>query len=313
LSAGRVTWLGPQRREPTLAASLQSLGLPADAQVATITAGWQEREDDEQELREHLGHRAVNLAIYRRTERVFERDGELQRAARGRQEDLKALQGLYRIRLHHAMNACFDLLRRSGNGAVLREERRAAIETVRELDRRHLEQVRERHDAFEQRVRPAERDALAHERAEVEKLVRESGAIAIAGGHVAVLLNRLRLFSFERLAAGRLVVAWSAGAMALSETVVLFRDDPPHGPGHPEALEQGLALASGVVPLPHARRRLDLDDGPRVLVMARRFAPAACVPMDEGARLDWSGASWVMPRGTRRLGIEGRVETWTEA
>jgi hypothetical protein len=101
--------------------------------------------------------------------------------------------------------------------------------------------------------------------------------------------------------------------MALSETVVLFRDDPPHGPGHPEALGRGLALASGVVPLPHARWRLNLDDGPRVLVMARRFAPAACVPMDEGARLDWDGERWVMPSGTRRLGIEGRVETWAES
>ena len=308
-----MTWLGPQRRDPTLADSLRSLGLRADANVATITAGWQEREDDDRELSEHLGHRAVNLAIYRRTERVFERDGELARAVRGRQEDLKALQGLYRVRLHHAMSACFDLLRRSGNGVVLREERRAAIDGVRELDRRHLEQVREIHDAFEQRVRPAERATLARERAEVEKLVADCGAIAIAGGHVAVLLNRLRLFAFERLAAGRLVVAWSAGAMALSETVVLFRDDPPHGPGHPEALERGLALASGLVPLPHARRRLNLEDGLRVLVMARRFAPAACVPLDEGARVDWNGERWVMPRGTRRLGIEGRVETWEES
>ena len=59
MSAERVTWLGPQRRDPTLAAALQSLGLPAEARVATITAGWQEREDDDGELREHLGQRSV--------------------------------------------------------------------------------------------------------------------------------------------------------------------------------------------------------------------------------------------------------------
>jgi hypothetical protein len=35
--------------------------------------------------------------------------------------------------------------------------------------------------------------------------------------------------------------------------------------------------------------------------------------MDEGARLDWDGERWVMPSGTRRLGIEGRVETWAES
>jgi hypothetical protein len=117
----------------------------------------------------------------------------------------------------------------------------------------------------------------------------------------------------DTLAADKLVAAWSAGAMVLAETVVLFHDEPPHGAGHPEVFEAGLDLAPGLIPLPHARRRLRLDDPIRVLCLARRFAPSACVPMDEGARVEWNGAGWTLPAGTRRLGIEGTIDTWAEA
>jgi hypothetical protein len=46
---------------------------------------------------------------------------------------------------------------------------------------------------------------------------------------VAVLVNRLRLFGLGDLVADKTVFAWSAGAMAVSERVVLFHDDPPQG------------------------------------------------------------------------------------
>ena len=305
--------MGPQRLQPTLAGALHSLGLAPSDSVATVTAGWQEREDDDRELKEHLADRAVNLTLYRRTERVFERDPELARAFRERQDGLRQLQALYKLRLTHGMNACRELLRKEGDDETLREERRAAIDAVRDLDARHLRQVRERHAEFETRFRPDERDALARERAEVAQLVDGTGAIAVAGGHVAILLNRLRLFTIDRLVAQRPVVAWSAGAMALAERVVLFHDDPPHGAGHPEVFEHGINIAPGMVPLPHARRRLRLDDALRVLNMARRFEPAHCVPMDEGARVDWDGKHWTLPPGTRRLGFEGNIETWADA
>src|SRR5206468_741883 len=69
----RVTLLGPQRRPTldTVAASLYPEG-----PVATITAGWQEREPDDGELGKLLGARDVNLGLYRRLLDVQERDPE---------------------------------------------------------------------------------------------------------------------------------------------------------------------------------------------------------------------------------------------
>lgn len=311
--SGRLTLLGPQRLAPILGEALASLAVPPDAPVATVTAGWQEREPDDAELDQHLGGRSLNLALYRRVAEVFERDREFETAFRARQETLRRLQALYRVRLDAAHTACHALLAMPGDDPPLIEERAAAIEALRDLDRRHLARVAEVHQAFESRWRPGERDALARARAGVARILGNVAALAIAGGHVAVLLNRLRLLDVGAPARDMTVVAWSAGAMAASDTVVLFHDDPPHGPGHPEAFELGLGLAPAIVPLPHARRRLRLDDLGRVTIAARRFAPSACVPMDENARLDWDGERWAPADGTRRLAGDGAVQTWSAA
>jgi hypothetical protein len=305
--------LGPQRLMPMVREVLPALGVPADAPIATITAGWQEREADDQELDEHLGGRTVNLALYRRAEAVFAHDRELSLAVHARQETLRHLRAIYRLRIGHAIAGIGELLVREAGDAMVRSEREHAIEQAREIDRRHLVRVREVHVEFDQRIRPGEREAVVRARGEIEGALDSAAAVAVAGGHVAVLLNRLRLFGLAPLLATRPVVAWSAGAMALAERVVIFHDDPPEGTGNAEALENGLGLVHGVLPFPHAKRRLHLDDRARVLAVARRFAPASCVPMDEGARLDWDGAAWHPQPGTRRLGIEGAVETWSAA
>ena len=74
--------------------------------------------------------------------------------------------------------------------------------------------------------------------------------------------------------------------MAVTERVVLFHDRMPHGPGHAEVLSRGLGLVQGAVVLPHATRRLDLDDPGRTDLLERRFAPRRLVPLDAGARVD---------------------------
>jgi hypothetical protein len=107
--------------------------------------------------------------------------------------------------------------------------------------------------------------------------------VAIAGGDVAALRNRFLMFDLGSLLGDLPVFAWSAGAMLLSDVIVLFHDTPPHGAGDPEVLDRGLGRVPGVVAFPHATRRLRLDDAVRVRVMSRRFAPAACLAMDEGS------------------------------
>lgn len=308
-----IVLLGPQRLAPTVGATLASLGVAPEAPIATVTAGWQEREPDDQELDEHLGGRTVNLALYGRAEQVFAADPEFREAFHGRQARLRRMQSLYRVRLDAALEAWHVLFAMPGDDAALVEARDAALEAVRDLDRRHLARVSEIHAEFDVRWRPGEREPLAHERAMVSGVLAKVGGLAIAGGHVAVLLNRLRLFEVASHVERIPVLAWSAGAMACSDRVVLFHDDPAYGSGHPEAFENGLGLAPGVVPLPHARHRLRLDDRGRIAAAALRFAPATCVPMDEHARVAWNGAGWRPDANSRRLEVSGRVAGWETA
>jgi hypothetical protein len=123
---------------------------------------------------------------------------------------------------------------------------------------------------------------------------------------VGVLADALHLFNVAASLCSA-VIAWSAGAMALAERIVLFHDRSAHGPGHPEIHGSGLSVFRNVVPLPHARARLLLDDAPRMAVFARRFAPARCVLLENGTRIDTGGGS--CPPGARVLAADGRVST----
>ena len=68
----------------------------------------------------------------------------------------------------------------------------------------------------------------------------------------------------------------------------------------------GLSLLRDAVLLPHARARLLMDDTPRMGVFARRFAPARCVPLEAGTRIDVA-ADGAWPPGVRVLGENGHV------
>jgi hypothetical protein len=174
---------------------------------------------------------------------------------------------------------------------------------VRELDEHHRERVRRLRLDFDREVRPLERDAVGEHRKEVSAMLADASALAIAGGHVEVLLDRFRLFDvLSLLPEDAPVFAWSAGAMVASEEVVLFHDSPPQGAGHAEVHDAGLALFRGAVPLPHARRRLRLDDPSRVGLFARRFHPRRCFALDEGSRATFApGRGWSVERARELL------------
>src|SRR5258708_6486490 len=98
-----IVLLGAQRFDPSLGAAVAALGVKG--RIATITAGWQEREDDDDDLVQHLDGRVVNLRLHARAEEVFGEDPELRDAHRGRQDSLRPRQDFYRIRLEHALDA----------------------------------------------------------------------------------------------------------------------------------------------------------------------------------------------------------------
>jgi hypothetical protein len=218
------------------------------------------------------------------------------------------MQDFYRVRLEHAAQAARAVAVRSAEPALVAEEAQVSLELFRTIDREHLARCRAVLGAFEAEVRPRERRVLAGHIEELRRVIEPTGAIVIAGGHVAVLLNRLRLFAIAELAGGRPIVAWSAGAMALTDRVVLFHDDPPHGQAISELLDAGLGLARDLVVLPEPRLRLRLDDRMRVGELAGRYAPAACVALDHGAQIWVDGGRAVRAASARRLDPDGSVQ-----
>lgn len=305
-AARRAAVLGPLPATLDLEPVIGSLG--AGGPVALVTAGWQEREGDDVSLRRRLGFPAVNLRLYRRTEEVAELDPELAGAHHGLQERLRLLRRAYNLRLGHLLDALIALQREDGAQDILAPERQAALGQVRELDRAHVERVTELRREFDVRHRPGERPALVKHRAEVDEALAGASAVVVAGGHVAVLANRLRLFGMAERLADRPVVAWSAGAMALSPRIVLFHDSPPWGPGHPEAFDVGLGTLPDLVALPHASGRLRLGDPGRVARLAVRFGPDLVAALEPEDRLDWDGSGWRSRSRVRRLTPRGTLE-----
>jgi hypothetical protein len=307
---GTVWLLGPQYQSAFLKDVFPSFGIP-EGPIATVTAGWQEREASGVELENlnrHLAGRAFDLELYRRADVVFHADPELGRAHREMQRQLRALTRVYDQRLSFLRGSILWLLEESGDPGLLDPEREHAFGQIRDLDSWHLKRIVEIRGGFEESFRPSEREAVAREREIVARALTDAAALVIAGGHVAVLLNRLRLFGVTNLAAGKPIVAWSAGAMALTDRVVLFHDHPPQGAGNAGVMERGLGLCPGLVALPDGRKRLDLGNRFRVEAMARRFQPDSCVVLEQGDCVSFDGERWRAKSGVLRLGAEGELE-----
>jgi hypothetical protein len=241
---------------------------------------------------------------------VQDRNPDFAAAERQLRGVLEEVQEIYLLRLDHALQAVYAIQRRSGHDRLRADALDEALAAVRELDAAHLDRVSDIRGEFYQAWRPHDRPVIAEHRAAVARLLGEAAALVVAGGHVGVLAHTLQLFDVAPPPHSP-VIAWSAGAMALTDRIVLFHDRSPQGFGHPEVFGQGLGVFHGVIALPHARARLLLDDAPRMAVFARRFAPARCVLLENGTRVDTDGDG-TCPPGTRVLTSDGHV-TFLEA
>lgn len=299
--------LGPQRR-PSLDKVVA--GLHLDGPFATITAGWQEREVVDDELNTHLGGRAVNLALWTRRQDVLDRDPDFAAAHRRRQTVLSEMQDLYLIGVSHTSRAITELREHAESSQEVKDlALRDAEEVLRSLDRRHLERVREVEAEFYAATKPHEHPLVAGHRAEVAQSLADSQAVVIAGGHVGELLDALHLFNVVPAGLDHLpIIAWSAGAMVLTERVVLFNDNAIRGPRAPEVYDDGLGLLRGTVVLPSAHKRLQMTNLDRMSLLAKRFAPAMCVPLDPGARVAVA-PDGSLPGDTPVIGLSGEVST----
>jgi peptidase E len=301
--------LGPQTTRPKLGAALESVQV--DGPLVSITAGWRDSEGEVEELARDIGHPVEDLGIYQRAEAIFAQEPELLSLHRRRQDKLQELQRLYRMRLNAAMAAARKLLRSDGDPGLLRHEQRAAIAQVRALDRHHIRRIAAIHREFDENRARISVPAAAEQREAVQRKVREAGLVLIAGGHVAVLLNRIRLFRLEGLLVEKPVIGWSAGAMVLGERIVLFHDNAPQGRRDAEVLDAGLGIVAGLVPLPHARERLDWSSRVRMALFSRRFAPAKCVTLDAGSLLRIEDSRVTAVSGCALMTRTGRKRPWT--
>src|SRR5262249_46498485 len=139
---------------------------------AAITAGWQEREEEDDDLQEHLEGRTINLRLHARAEEVFKNDRDFHAAHRERQAILRHRQDFYRIRLEHALDAEYVIANRAAPKDILEVEARASIQEIRDIDRMHLERCVRDHEEFEERWRPLERPAVADHVAEIREIVK---------------------------------------------------------------------------------------------------------------------------------------------
>jgi hypothetical protein len=298
-----ITLLGPQRR-PTLDRVLSSLGVGGP--VAVVNAGWRERESDDAEIVALAGEGAVNLRLFARWMDALHADPEYATAEREHRLMLDELQQLYQIRLDHALQAAAAVAARTGGHAnTLAMATDDALEAVRLLDATHLARVGELHDDFYGTWRLEERGTIAAHREEVRGLLSSAACLVVAGGHVDDLLRVLHLFHLSPHVPPR-VVAWSAGAMALTERVVLFHDRAAQGASLTEVFDAGIGVIPGLVLLPHARRRLLTDDPLRMSALAHRFLPATCLVLDDGVRVDL-GPDGALPPDARVLGTNGLI------
>lgn len=302
----RGVLLGPQQLKVSLGAAVNALG--KHGPVGLVTCGWQEREDQDEELAAQLGRPTVNLKLYERGEHVLAHDKHFAKAHRARQDQLRQIQEFYRERLERLFEASLDIARKVAGTDLEADELRFSMEQIRRVDQEHQERVAALREAGDLQLRPWERPVIAKHREELKTILKHVDVLAIAGGHVAVLLNRLRLFGIKELLDDQALLAWSGGAMVTGERVVLFHESPPEGRGVSEVLESGLGMHHGVLPLPNPRLRLKLDDPLRVSWFSMRYAPAKCVAMDQGESVQFDDARWFGADGTVLMKIDGTVD-----
>lgn len=297
--------LGPQSPLPNIAEAVANAGLP-DGPLAVISAAWQEAEGDIDVIGNLLGRQLEDLYLYRRGEDLMASDAGLAAAARLRQGKLIDQQRMYRMRLKQLGIAARQMLNAEGDSEMIAAEQRHAIAQLRALDRHHLHRSESIWRGFSSAYSSDSYPILARHAHEVGEIIDRCAGVVITGGNVAVLINRMRLFGVDKLLDGCNLVAWSAGAMALSERVVLFHDRSPEGRRDAEVLGAGCGVIPGHVFLPNTQQRLRTGDRLRVGLLCRRFSPDSCIALDRGSelRIDDSGVRYA--NTVRRLKHDGR-------
>jgi hypothetical protein len=286
---GQIHILGPQMPIPNIANVLNSHCRKGP--IAVISAGWRYEEGEIQALTRDIQREVYHLPIYEWFDELGAIEPELAGLHRMRQRRIKAYKKVYQLQLRSALEV-WEQTRflYKKKGAIYDQDEQEACQHVRNIDDgciTRLEEIREDFSALHQ--------PWLHETAiplfeRIAYTFSQCSGIILTGGHVPVLRNRLYFFGLEHLLRealdeGRQIFSWSAGAMTLTDRIVLYYDDPPLGIRHPEILDTGLGLINDTIFLPHASSRLKLSEPERIERFARRFHPATCICLENGAHI----------------------------
>ena len=272
----KTVLLGPQRFRTTVGAAIRTVA--PEGTIATVTAGWRDRESDTAELDATLEGRGRHLHLYGRLTDVLDSDQRFAEAALAHRDAVDELAGIYSLRLQRALDSVYAVQRRTVRTDVAASAEADGVRVVQSIDQWYLDAVDQLHGELRAAAPPEESEPIQRHRAEVAEAVGQASAIAIAGGHVGLLLRCLKLFEVN-LPPQLPVVAWSAGAMSLTERVVLYHDRGPERGGRfrglgPRARTSTADRGDAARPTPPADGRPDGAPGPGPPVR-RRPLPAA--------------------------------------
>lgn len=309
---GSIHILGPQSPDSNLTHAINMFCPQGD--LAVISAGWRYDECELQALQSKLGRKIRHIPLYEWFDALGSFEPELSGLHRIRQRRILDYKKVYQINLDTAMESWSSIqkLYRKDPDTYAKDEREAC-KHVQMVDRNCLKRLAEIKQDFESISTPwLHESALPLYEQIIQTLSRCSGLI-ITGGHVAILRNRLAFFGLEDLLTnfvldGNHIFAWSAGAMCLTERIVLFHDDPPWGQGRTEILDTGMGLLPKTVFVPNATARLNLKDPKRIERFARRFHPSLSICLESGSHLiftDQGVYDRSAKRSTFQLSTEG--------
>ena len=105
------------------------------------------------------------------------------------------LAGIYSLRLQRALESVYAVARRPARPTVAEAAFADAVRGVRDIDDWYLRTVDQLYGELEAAASPEGSEPIARHRHEVAELLRDAAVVAIAGGHVGILLRCLRLFA----------------------------------------------------------------------------------------------------------------------
>ena len=258
--------LGPQRFTTTVGSTVRALALTGP--LAMVNAGWEERESDDAELAGHLDGRGVNLRLHHRMMDVLAKDEHFAAAALAFRDRMDELRAFYGIRLQAAIDAVHAVAHRTSmhsGGPSPRRPRWRPCATSTGWYASSSPSSLARPVLSRRRTRTA---PSGWHQGEIGAILDECEAVVVAGGNVRTLLWTLRFFdvTIRPRADGRRLVGRGDGAdwtRSSSSTT-----SPRRESRRPRCHDTGLGRLPGIIALPHAKRRLQLDDHERMSVLA---------------------------------------------